>query len=142
MTIAAAAARRSLLISALGALAACESGGTSTAEAERAAEQQVRERFALPADAQFDTDVFVGTPLDGEIILCGTVRSAGGGNAFPPQRFVAKTDPATFLKFQAADAPTPPTAPNMFVEWDEHCAGNQGENSDEPLAPTEAGEER
>ena len=142
MPIAAATARRFLLVSALAALAACENGGTSTAEAERAAEQQVRERFGLAADAQFETEVFVGTPLDGETILCGTVRSAGAGNAFPPQRFVAETDPAKFLKLQAADARAAPTAPNMFIEWDDHCGSERGENSNEPLAPTEAGEER
>lgn len=142
MTIAAAAARRFLLVSAFAALAACESGGTSTAEAERAAEQQVRERFGLAADAPLETEVFVGTPLDGETILCGTVQGAGGASAFPPQRFVARTDPARLLKFQAADAPTPSTAPNMFVEWDNHCGGERGDNADEPLAPTERGEER
>lgn len=126
MTIAAAAARAVVAVSAAAALAACESGGTSSAEAERAAEQQVRERFGLAADAPLETDVAVGEPRDGETILCGTVRSAGGEASFPPQRFVAETDPAKFLKLQPASAPTPQTAPNMFTEWEEHCAAAGG----------------
>ena len=123
------------------ALAACDSGGTSTADAERAAEQQVRERFGLAENAEMETTVFVGTPRDGETILCGSVRPAAGAS-FPAQRFIAETDPARFLVFEQAGSLTPPSQPNMFPEWEVHCAGNEGDNSDEPLAPTERGEER
>lgn len=101
-------------------LAACDSDGTSTRDARQAAEQQVRERFGLAEGVEMETNVFVGTPRDGETILCGTVRPAAGAN-FPPQRFIAETDPARFLVFEKAGSLTPPSQPGMFPEWEIHC---------------------
>lgn len=133
---------RTTLLLCCAALAACDSGGVSTAEAERAAESQVRERLGLGADAKLETQVFVGKPRDGETTVCGTVRPAGGGAAFPPQRFVAATDPARWLVFEQMPDPSAASPMNMFADWETHCAGMEGDNQDEPLAPTERGEER
>ena len=132
---------RTTLLLCCAALAACDSGGLSTAEAERAAENQVRERLGLGADAKLETDVFVGRPRGGETTICGTVRPAGGG-AFPPQRFVAATDPTRWLVFESLPDQTAASPMNMFADWETHCAGVEGDNADEPLAPTERGEER
>ena len=112
-------------------LAACETGGTSSAEAEQAAEQQVRERFGLGENAEMETNVFVGTPRDGETILCGTVRPAAGAT-FPPQRFIAETDPARFLVFEKAGSLAAPSQPGMFPEWEVHCSGETAPDPSEP----------
>ena len=124
------------------ALAGCGSEGISTAEAEAAAEQRVRTKFGLPPQAQLSTDIFVGAPREGETVLCGTVSPGKGAAAFPPQRFVAATDPARWLVFEEAADPMRRPEPNMFAEWLTHCHGESGDNSEEPLAPTERGEER
>ena len=117
--------------------------GLSTAELRQAAEQRVREKFNLAPDIPLSTETFVGNPLDGDVVICGTVKGAGPhAPAFPPQRFVAATDPARWLKFQEADAPMRTTHPDKFIEWEGHCMGERGDNSDEPLAVTERAEER
>ena len=132
---------RTLALLSLAALAACDSGGVSTAEAEAAAEREVRQRLSLPADAALETSVFVGRPRGGEVTLCGTVRPGSGTAAFPPQRFVAAADPARWLVFEPLPDPSAASPMNMFADWETHCAGMEGDNGDEPLAPTERGEE-
>ena len=126
------------------ALPACGSEAEiSTAEARSAAEQRVREKYGLPPQAPLSTEIFVGEPRDGEPVLCGTTRPGeGAGQSFPPQRFVAATDPARWLVFEQANDPVRTAQPNMFLEWGTHCAGEEGDNAEEPLAPTEVGEER
>lgn len=89
--------------------------------------------MGLTSQSTLFTHVFVGSPRDGEVVLCGTVEGkTGDGTAVDPRRFVAGTDPARWLHFETpADANQVdrigPTAMNMFVdEWAKFCAGERG----------------
>ena len=109
------------------ALIACESGGTSTTDVERAAEKRVRDKFGLDQDAPLKTDVFVGRPRDGETILCGRVdATASTGTALPTQFFISSTDPSRFLMFGRNDTPGRISQPDMFPDWTKLCAGAGG----------------
>lgn len=120
-------------VAAAALVVACDSGSLSTADVQAAAKERVRNSLGLTSRTALFTDVFVGAPRDGEVVLCGTV---GGekpdGTTVGPRRFVAGTDPAQWLHFETAaevgEADTiGPTAMNMFVdEWAKFCAGERG----------------
>ena len=120
------------------ALAGCSADGLSTNEVVRAAEERVRQKYGLGPDAQLATEVFVGSPRDGDTVICGTVTGAGaGGTAIPPQRFVAATDPARWMKFEEADPAMRVPRPAKFIEWETNCMAERGDNTAEPLSAAE-----
>ncbi len=111
----------------LSLLSGCSDDGVATAQVERAAEQQVREKFDLMADTELRTTVFVGRPRDGDITVCGAVDGKRpDGSAIPTQRFVSGTDPARWLMFGETQSPGRVTMPSMFPDWTEFCDGAQG----------------
>lgn len=114
-------------------LVACGSSGVSTADVQTAAKERIRRTLGLTREATLFTDVFVGTPRDGEVVMCGTVQGKkADGAAIGPRRFVVGTDTAEFLYFETLQDTREPdtigkTAMNMFVdEWARHCAGERG----------------
>lgn len=122
-----------LAIISLGLIVACDSGGLSTLDVQTAAKERVRRSLGLTGETALFTDVFVGSPRDGEVVLCGTVKGEKpDGSTVGPRRFVAGTDPAQWLHFETAaevgEVDTiDPTAMNMFVdEWAKFCAGERG----------------
>ena len=123
------------------ALPACEDG-VSTAEVEEAAKAHVRQNFNVSAETPLSVDVFVGRPREGETVLCGTVSAETSTSEFRPQRFVAAVDPMRWLVFEPAHSAMLPSQPDMFAEWANLCTGARGDEGEEPLAPTERGEER
>jgi hypothetical protein len=114
-------------LSAALALSGCDAGGLSTAEAQRAAEQRVREKFGLSDGAALETVVFVGRPRDGETTVCGRVDGrAADGSAIPTQHFISSVDPARWLLFGETDTPGRIAQPGMFPDWTRLCAGAEG----------------
>ena len=100
--------------------------GVSTADVQQAAKERVRTALQLRPDAVLFTETFVGEPLDGDPVLCGTVSGKrADGSEVAPRRFIAATDPARWVKFDPAQGMAPPTQPDMFVEWHTSCAGEQ-----------------
>lgn len=116
----------------------CSEEGLSTAEAERAAEDRIRQTYNLRANTDLATTIFVGRPRDGDVVLCGLTTDPTG--RVPPQRFIAATEPARWLQMAPAHSASIPARTDKFVEWDEHCAGADGRNN-ESLAPPPAGEQ-
>lgn len=107
-------------------LAACNAAGPTTAEVQSAAKERVRQTLGLTPEAALFSNVFVGEEVEGTPVLCGTVRGrTAEGRAITPRRFIAATDPARWVKFEPADGLDPPTAPNIFVNWHEVCAGEE-----------------
>ena len=121
------------------AVAGCGDGGLSTAEARKAAEERIRQSFQLPPDAELSSEIVVGRPRDGDIVLCGITTDPGG--RVPPQRFIAATDPARWLQIAPLDSASPNTATDKFVEWEEHCSGAIGDGGEELGSPPASGEE-
>ena len=109
----------------LGALlTACEKEGYSAAEVEEAAKERAREKLGLSKETALVSKVFVGEPVDGETVLCGTVGGANGA-AVEPQRFIVSTDATKWLVFESAEKPPAPSQPGKFVEWHTTCRGEQ-----------------
>ena len=118
--------RPAMLLAPLLALAACNGGGLSTAEMQAAAQERVRQSLGLTTESALFTNVFVGEPLDGDTVLCGTVEGmTAEGDRIAPRRFIAATDPARWLKFEPVDGNILPSQPDKFVEWHTTCAGEQ-----------------
>ena len=112
-----------LLVMAL-ALAACEENGVTTAEVQDAAKDRVRQSLGLTPESTLFTSVYVGQPLNGDTVLCGTVEGRrADGTTITPRRFIAATDPARWVKFEPVTAADIPGWTHMFVEWDSTCAG-------------------
>ncbi len=117
-----------LLLPAVLMLAACGGEGLSTAEAQSAAEQRVREKFGLGPQAALETDVFVGREREGEPVVCGRVNATRpDGAPIPTQFFIAALDPARWLMFNDLDTSGRVAHPNMFPDWTALCAGASGE---------------
>jgi hypothetical protein len=107
-------------LSATLALSGCDAGGLSTAEAQRAAEQRVRDKFRLSDGAAIET-------RDGETTVCGRVDGrAADGSAIPTQHFISSVDPARWLLFGETDTPGRIAQPGMFPDWTRLCAGAEG----------------
>lgn len=120
-------------------LSACEGEGLSTAETEQAAEERIRQTYGLSDEVDLQSRVFVGRPRDGDVVLCGLTTDPA--NRIPAQRFIAATDPARWLQIAPAHSASIHAQPDKFPEWDQHCAGADGEAGEEPLAPTAVGKE-
>lgn len=107
-------------------LPACETGGTSTKEMERAAMDRTRQKLGLAASTPLEAKVWTGEPFDGQVTLCGTVSSAGDATAaIPPQRFAATGHPVIFLVFEPAHQAMRSSQPDMFQSWAKLCAKGQ-----------------
>jgi hypothetical protein len=107
-------------------LSACETGGTSTREMERAAMDRTRQELGLAASTPLEAKVWTGAPFDGQVTLCGTVSSDDGtSNAIAPQRFAATGDPVKFLVFEPAHQAMRSSRPGMFQSWAKLCAQGQ-----------------
>lgn len=107
------------------ALTACDSDGLSTAEVTAAAEERVAKALGLSRDAALFTNVFVGRPVDGEVVLCGTVEGTrADGTAIEPRRFIAGAEREAWVRFDAAsDMSQVPI--NNAVDWVSTCAGEE-----------------
>lgn len=106
-------------------LTACGSGdGLSTREVRAEAEERVRQSLQLAEGSALFTDVFVGEPVEGDTVLCGTVEGRrADGTVVPPRRFIAATEPARWLKFEPVDGNILPSQPDKFIEWHKACTG-------------------
>lgn len=110
----------------IGLNTACGRDGVSTADVRAAAEQRVRESLGLTKDSALFTNVFVGKPIDGDVVLCGTVEGRrADGTVIPPRRFIAATDPARWVRFETARDVALPSQPNMRLAWATACAGEE-----------------
>lgn len=114
------------LIAAAAMLAGCAEEGFSTLQVEQAAETYARQKLGLGEDAELVSRVFVGEPVNGEMVMCGTVRGKrADGRAVEPQRFIVSTEPWKWLVFESAEKPPLPSQPGKFVEWHTTCIGEQ-----------------
>ena len=115
------------VLAALLAGAGCDPGDkVSTADVQAAAKERVRQSLGLQEGSALFTNMFVGKPVNGDMVLCGTVggRRADGSTITPP-RFIAATDPARWIKFEPATGIDIPLRPDMFIEWHTTCAGEE-----------------
>lgn len=104
------------------ALSACDSGGLSTADVQEAAKERVRENLGLTADSALFTETFVGQPVGGDTVICGTVSGkAADGSVIVPRRFIAAADPGRWVKFEPVTNSALPSQPRKFVEWYGTC---------------------
>ena len=100
--------------------------GLSTAEVQSAAKERVRGALRLTPESALFANVFVGEPVNGDTVLCGTVSGKrADGTEITPRRFVAATEPARWLKFDPAAGLDLPSQPAKFIEWHTRCAGEQ-----------------
>ena len=108
-------------------LAGCDgSGGLSAAEAEAAAKERVRQSLHLSEDTTLFSKVFVGEPIEGDTVLCGTVEGRReDGTRITPRRFIAATDPARWVKFEPVIGLELPSRPDKFIEWHSACLGEE-----------------
>jgi hypothetical protein len=105
---------------------ACGRDGVSTTDVQAAAEQRVRESLGLTEESALFTNVFVGKPIDGDVVLCGTVEGRrADGTVIPPRRFIAATEPARWIRFETARDVALPSQPNIFVARATACAGEE-----------------
>jgi hypothetical protein len=111
------------------ALAGCEGEeGLSTADVQVAAKERVREQLGLAPEAALFTETFVGRPVDGDLVVCGTVAGTrADGTKVAPRRFIAATDPARWVKFEPATNSALPSYPRKFAEWYGTCEPRQEE---------------
>ncbi|MET1755824.1 hypothetical protein ABVV53_10190 [Novosphingobium sp. RD2P27] len=105
------------------AISGCNSGDITSAEVTTAAKERVAASLGLSPDAALFSNVFVGQPVDGDAVLCGTVEGRrADGTIIPPRRFIAAADPERWIRFdragQMADVPL-----NMAGDWATICAG-------------------
>lgn len=115
-----------IIVAGLALLLGCGSEGVSTSEVQTAAKERVREKLGATPESALFTETFVGRPVDGDTVLCGTVEGKrADGTPIPRQRFIAAVEPGRWLKFGRADGSTPPTHPDMFTDWTETCAGER-----------------
>lgn len=103
-------------------LAACEQGGTSTAEMKTAAIEHARQELGLAANVPLNATVWVGPEQHREqAVLCGTVSDETPGTRVPPKRFAATGDPIEWLIFEDAHDAMIPAQPDKFPEWGRLC---------------------
>ncbi len=118
--------RRAAALAALLLGMGCEDQSLSTAQLEQAAKERVRESLGLTQESILFSNVFVGEPVEGDTVLCGTVRGKrADGTDIQPRRFIAAIDPARWLKFGPADNDVLPSQPDKFVEWHTTCLGEE-----------------
>lgn len=104
-------------------LAACGDPSLSTAQIEEAAKAHVREQLGLSEEAALFGKVFVGEPVEGETVLCGTVRGTrADGTVITPRRFAISTEEPRWLLFENARKQPLPSQPDKFIEWHTTCA--------------------
>ena len=107
-------------------LAGCGGNETSTAEVEEAAKEHVRQNLGLSKDAALFSDVFVGEPVDGETVICGTVSGTRtDGSPLEPRRFAVSAENNKWLLFESAAKQPLPSQPDKFVEWHTTCRGEK-----------------
>lgn len=108
---------------AFAALAAgCSGNGLSSEDATEAAKQRVRETLGLSQEAALFGKVYVGEPLEGEQVLCGTVRGTrADGRVITPRRFAITSEEPRWLIFETADRQPLPSRPDKFIEWHTTC---------------------
>jgi hypothetical protein len=112
------------------ALVSCSGGeGLSTAELQTAAKKRVARQLGLSDNAVLFTNTFVSQPdsgeLEDELVLCGTVEGKrADGTQIAPRRFIAATDPARWVRFDAVDQMTKGPI-NMAADWATACAGGE-----------------
>lgn len=116
-----------LLPAALAVLAGCgDNEGLSPADAQAAAQERVREELGLSPQAALFTNVFVGQPVDGDTVLCGTVEGRkADGTTITPRRFIAATDPERWIKFEPVTDTILSSHQDKFVEWIGTCVPRQ-----------------
>ncbi|TFI57548.1 hypothetical protein E2493_14345 [Sphingomonas parva] len=103
-------------------LGACEKDSLSSAEASEAAKQHVREQLGLASGAALFSNVYVGDPVDGEPVLCGTVSGKReDGTIITPRRFAISTENPRWLLFETVDRQPLPSRPDKFIEWHTTC---------------------
>lgn len=105
-------------------LAACgDEGGLTTNDVQTAAKERVRDQLGLTPQSVLFTETFVGQPVDGDTVICGTVEgTTADGQAVTPRRFIAAADPARWVKFEPVTNSALPSQPQKFVEWYGTCA--------------------
>lgn len=108
-------------------LAGCDSGGgLSTADVQTAAKERVREQLGLTQESTLFTETFVGQPVDGDTVICGTVGGkTEDGATITPRRFIAATEPGRWVKFEPVTNSALPSQPRKFVEWYGTCEPRQ-----------------
>ena len=107
------------------ALAGCGGEGLSTADVQTAAKERVRDQLGLTEASALFTDTFVGQPLNGDTVICGTVEgTTADGATITPRRFIAATDPARWVKFEPVTDAIIPSRPQKFIEWDDVCVAS------------------
>ena len=115
-----------LMLAAALAVAACDPGGTSSAEMEAAAVERARSELGLAGDVPLEAEVWVGREQhEGQTVLCGTVSGSGPDKSVRPKRFAATGDPVDWLIFEDAHASMVPSQPDKFPEW-RHLCGTDG----------------
>jgi len=109
---------------ALGLLWSCADDGLSSAELTAAAKERVREQLGLAPDATLFSSTFVARS-DDDVVLCGRVAGTSArGEPVPERRFIAATDPARWVRFEAPAAEG--TSPHQFSQdWAHICAGER-----------------
>lgn len=114
-------------------LVACERDeGLSTADVQTAAKERVREQLGLGPGAVLFTETFVGRPVDGDVVVCGTVSGTrSDGVKVTPRRFIAAADPGRWVKFEPVTNSALPSQPRMFAEWYGTCEPRQDGLADE-----------
>jgi hypothetical protein len=111
-----------LLLSATAlAVAACDSGGVSTAEMQTAAVERARQQLSLPSDTPLETQVWAGQEYRGDLVYCGTVSGQGQGLQITPQRFAATTEPLRWLVFEDSHNPLRSTGGDQVPDWVNLC---------------------
>ena len=112
------------------ALAGCsDNEGLSNAELQTAAKERVTRQLGLSDDAVLFTNTFVSQPetgeLEGELVLCGTVEGRrADGTPVTLRKFIAATDPARWVRFDAVDQMTKGPL-NLAADWATACAGGE-----------------
>ena len=115
-------ARLATPILTLSLLAGCGGDGLSTVDVQTAAKERVRQQLGLSPEATLFTRTFVGKPVDGDLVLCGTVSGKrADGTPIVARRFIAATDPAQWVKFERVTKSSFNSQPQMFVEWAGTC---------------------
>ncbi len=114
-----------MLTASLG-LAACDDGGTSTADMRAAAIEYTREELKLAPAVPLEAKVWVGPERhDDKIVLCGTVSDVTPNSRMPPKRFAATGDPINWLVFEDAHDAMVSAQPDKFPEWQELCGSRK-----------------
>ena len=113
-----------LCLAGASSITACDSGGVSTREVERAAVEHARQRLGLGQEVPLKATVWIGREADGQMSYCGSVESESGATTrIPPQQFAAHGEPLSFFIFGDAHQIVPLSQPGMFENWTALCAG-------------------